>query len=147
MRNQTYDYVLVSLELAYHGREELFNGLSDIHSYIRDPVLCERNQNRDKLSPDGVDCGGLCKGSYSEEWGQPVQVVLVSVESYEARDCIATCPLRTKNLRKLFEILYGCFSYREYGILKPGNADRVELIVEESFSKLTCQDWELLYNA
>jgi len=99
------------------------------------------------LSPDGVDRGGMCKSSYSEEWSQPVQVVLISVESYEAGDCVATCPLRAKNLRKLFEIFNRSLSYGEYGILQPGNADRVELIIKESFSELTCQDWKLLYNA
>ena len=75
-----------------------------------------------------------------------MKVVLVNMQAEKLRDNIGNCPLGSKNLCKLFDVVDSSFSYWENAVAQPSNTDGIQFLNKESLSKLSCQSWELLNN-
>ena len=75
-----------------------------------------------------------------------MQVVRVRVQCDQARDGETTGPLSAKYFRELLEVVNGSLANREDRVLKPGDTDWVQSLIEETLTELACKDWELLYN-
>ena len=54
------------------------------------------------------------------------------------------CPLNPENLSQLLEVLRGCFTNREDSVTKPAHTKSAELVVEELYPELTCEQWDVL---
>jgi hypothetical protein len=53
------------------------------------------------------------------------------METKHLGDSILYCPLQAKDVSQLSQVLDGCLSDREDAIVQPGDADGVQLLVEE----------------
>lgn len=77
----------------------------------------------------------------------PVEIVWMLAHCHDLGDNCIVRPLDAKYFGQLLQVLSRCFTDREDSISQPAHTERAELLVEEFYTKLTCEKRNVFDNS